>query len=150
MKNLNKEIKGIENRTLMGLIDGVYIIRRAVDLESPKVPVGETGNLRASWSTVTSKGMVAGDSGTAFTGDDASQMTSQHASVVEENKAAAARSKNPIAIFGFSALYAAPVHENYGAHFKRPGAGAGYLVSAINSHEKDIFETIRENAKVKK
>ena len=49
LRNLNKEIKAIEGRSLKGMLLAVALIRRDIETVSPLVPVGETGNLRASW-----------------------------------------------------------------------------------------------------
>lgn len=49
LRNLNKEIKAIEGRSLKGMLLAVAEIRKDIDSVSPLVPVGETGNLRASW-----------------------------------------------------------------------------------------------------
>lgn len=46
--NLNKEIKAIEGRSLVGLVLAVGEIRRDMDTISPVIPV-DTGNLRGSW-----------------------------------------------------------------------------------------------------
>ena len=49
LKNLNREIKAIEGRSLKGMLLAVAEIRNDIDSIPPLVPVGETGNLRASW-----------------------------------------------------------------------------------------------------
>jgi hypothetical protein len=49
LRNLNKEIKAIEGRSVKGLGLAVMEIRKDIDTTPPLVPVGETGNLRASW-----------------------------------------------------------------------------------------------------
>jgi hypothetical protein len=50
MKNLNKEIKAIKDRTQAGLIQATIIVRRSTEKTEPLTPV-DTGNLRASWFT---------------------------------------------------------------------------------------------------
>lgn len=54
IKNLSDEIKAMEERSMEGLIDAAIIIRRAMDLEEPKIPV-DTNNLRGSYFTETVK-----------------------------------------------------------------------------------------------
>jgi hypothetical protein len=49
LKNLNKEIKAIEGRSVEGMLLAVAEIRDDIDSKSPMVPVGETGTLRESW-----------------------------------------------------------------------------------------------------
>lgn len=51
IRNLNTGIKKIKGGTMKGLIEGAIIIRRDMDKTPPKIPVGRTGNLRASWFT---------------------------------------------------------------------------------------------------
>jgi hypothetical protein len=51
---------------------------------------------------------------------------------------------------GFAASYAWFVHENYGAHFQRPGAGAGFFLKAIQNNKQKILEVIAKEAKIKK
>ena len=58
MKNLNKEIQGINNRSMSGLINATIIVRRDMEFTPPLIPI-DTGNLRASYFTSpyhTSKG----------------------------------------------------------------------------------------------
>jgi len=50
MKNLNKEIKGMKNRSMSGLIQASILIRNDMDNTYPVIPV-DTGNLRSSWFT---------------------------------------------------------------------------------------------------
>ena len=51
MANLNKEIKGIEKRTMKGFIEGARIVRADMDKTPPLIPV-DKGFLRHSWFTV--------------------------------------------------------------------------------------------------
>ena len=59
----------------------------------------------------------------------------------------------PVLMFGFSASYAAWVHENMGAgdktiNWKRPGAGPKFLQAALARNERDILRIIAENATI--
>lgn len=49
--NLNREIRGIKNRSRKGLINAAITVRRDMDRTEPLVPIGRTGNLHASWFT---------------------------------------------------------------------------------------------------
>ena len=51
--------------------------------------------------------------------------------------------------FGFSANYAIFVHENIGAKFNRPGAGAKFFEASLKRNEKEILAIIAKNAKVR-
>lgn len=59
------------------------------------------------------------------------------------------RGTTPILFLGFGAEYAIYVHENYGANFRRPNAGAGFFVAAINRNKERILEILMEETKVK-
>jgi len=151
VKNLNKEIKGIKGRSLKGMIEGVIEVRRDMDKTSPLIPVGETGNLRQSWFVTTSKGTTPQGKSPNFKGRNAEKMASEHSTVktVVVGRAQAKSQKGPVVAFGFSANYAVYVHEMYGAHFRRPGAGAGFFVASIKRNKGKILNAIKENAKVR-
>lgn len=152
MKNLNREIEGIRGRTMKGLIRGAIIVRRAIDTESPSIPV-DTGNLRQSWFVTTSKGNTKEGQNPEFKGKGAGKMSARHSSVVPNMQTLATSKGNknkPLLIMGFSANYATSVHENVGTHFRRPGSGAKFFESAIKNHEKEILDVIKKEAKVKR
>lgn len=148
--NLNKEIKQIKGHTLGGLIESAIIVRRDMEKTSPLIPVWQ-GNLRLSFFTVTSKGTIkAGASPTpTFTGKKAEEMSMQHNSVKSKYLSRASSTREPTIILGFSAEYAASVHEKYGARFKRPNAGAGFFVDAIYRNKRKILETIKQSARIR-
>jgi len=51
LKNLDKEIKAMENRSMTGLIKAAAFIRNDMDKTPPLIPIGRTGNLRGSWTS---------------------------------------------------------------------------------------------------
>lgn len=55
----------------------------------------------------------------------------------------------PAVIFGFSANYAAFVHEMLGAHFQRPGAGPKFLQAHIRRTRERTLQIIRDNARIR-
>ena len=112
LKNLNKEVKSIKNRSMKGLIRSAVIIRRDMDFTSPLIPV-DTGNLRASWFT--EPFFITG---------------------------------SPALIIGFTAFYAVFVHENIGAHFQRPGAGAKFMEASMKRNSRKVLETIAHEARI--
>ncbi len=59
------------------------------------------------------------------------------------------KGKNPVLQFGFSANYAAFVHEMSGRKFQRPGAGPRFLYAAIERNKDNVLEAIRKNAEIK-
>jgi len=57
LSNLQRELRKIENRSLVGLIESAAYIRRDMNTTSPIVPI-DWGDLNASWFTF--PGKVAG------------------------------------------------------------------------------------------
>jgi hypothetical protein len=51
LSNLNKEIRAIEGRSMIGLLKAAAMIRKDMDHTPPLIPI-DTGNLRASWFAV--------------------------------------------------------------------------------------------------
>jgi hypothetical protein len=150
LKNLNKEIQGIEGRSMKGLIRASVIVRRSMDNTSPKIPV-DTGNLRSSWFVVTSKGGTPGGGG-GFKGAEAGEMVEQHERMKERAKhviKAASAHVGPAVMLGFSASYAVYVHENIGATFQRPEAGAKFFQASLSRNQERIKRIIREEARLK-
>lgn len=132
LRNLNREIKAIEGRSLKGMLLAVAEIRRDIDQIPPKVPIGPTaeqvaalekmgiyrehgtGNLRASWFS-----------------EPLNLPT------------------GPAVIFGHAANYAAYVHEMIGAiHWSRPGAGPKWLQAHIRRTKDRTLRIIGENARI--
>jgi len=139
---LNREVQKIEGRTLRGLIRGAVIIRRKIDTVPPVVPV-DLGNLRASWFSVTTNSVQAGKS-PEFKGPKATEFAAHHSAVVNEMQG---KVKGKIAVaMGFSANYAAEVHEKIEAKFRRPGAGAKFFQAAINNSIDEVLEIVRKEA----
>jgi len=142
LAELNKQVKEIEGRTLRGLIRGAVIIRRKIDTVPPVVPV-DLGNLRASWFSVTTNSVQAGKS-PEFKGPKATELTAHHSAVVNEMQG---KVKGKIAVaMGFSANYAAEVHEKIEARFRRPGSGAKFFQAAINNSIDEVLEIVRKEA----
>lgn len=146
--NLHNEIKQIKGRTMKGMIRAAILVRRDMDSTYPKIPV-DTGNLRQSWFVVTSKGGTPRGKSAHFSGQQAGTLAHDHAQKLETYKAKAVSKRAPTVIMGFSAYYAPFVHENYGAAFNRPDAGAGFFQAAISRNYKMILRVIKEEAKVK-
>ena len=109
LRNLNKEIKKIEGRTLGGLILAAQDpVRREAQQECPVV----TGNLKASAYVVASNGKVPAGKTPEFEGKDAAEAAIQHSKEMGKQLGIVKRRKEPTVGIGFSALYAARVHEN--------------------------------------
>lgn len=132
LRNLNREIKAIEGRSLRGMLLAVEEIRRDIDTVPPLVPIGPsakqvealkkmgiyrkqgTGNLRGSWFSEPFNFPLG-----------------------------------PAVIFGHSANYAAYVHEMIGAtHWSRPNSGPKWLQAAIRRSKDRSLRIIRDNAQI--
>jgi hypothetical protein len=130
MRNLNKEIKAIQERTMFGLIDASILIRRDMDETPPLIPV-DTGNLRASWFWDTFRndkifGLIMG-------------FSSNYALWVHEMVGADFSSPRWRYKKGKKRYWYTP----------RQGAGAKFLEAAIKRNKDKILEIIRKNAQIK-
>ena len=56
---------------------------------------------------------------------------------------------SPALTIGFSAYYAVFVHENIGAHFQRPGAGAKFMEASMKRNAQKVLETIAHEARIR-
>lgn len=148
LKNLNKEIAGIRNRSLKGLIRAQIVVRRDMDKTPPKIPV-DTGNLRSSYFTVTSKGTTEAGDSPKFSGEEVSKLQAGHAAVMNEQQGSIVGKLDPTLIMGFTAYYAMYVHEMVEAeHFTRSGSGAKFMEAALKRNKDKILEIIAKEAKI--
>ena len=105
VRNLNKEINKIKNGSLRGLLRSSIIIRRAMDLDAPLIPV-DTGNLRSSWFVVTNKGSVTDGENVTFvnrTESTLDRLRTGHKFTLARAKTIAAGAQ-PMVVLGFSAF----------------------------------------------
>ena len=149
LRNLNREIEKIQGRTLKGLIRSAILIRRDMEATPPLIPV-DTGNLRASFYTITTKPVEGQVKAASFKKDEGGKLAQGHAEALQEAQSELSSfGKNPVVAIGFSAYYAFKVHEDKMAHFKRPGSGPKFLESAIKRNEKKILNIIKEEARIR-
>lgn len=149
LRNLNREISKIEGRTLKGLIRSAILIRRDMEATPPLIP-RDTGNLRASFYTITTKPVEGQVKSTSFKKDKGGKLAQGHAEALQEAQGELANfGKNPAVAIGFSAYYAFKVHEDMMAHFKHPGSGPKFLESALKRNEKNILDIIAEEARIR-
>jgi hypothetical protein len=148
MANLNKEMQQIKGRSIQGLIAAGAYVRRDMDKVSPRVPV-DTRNLDHSFfmTTALKSEKVMSDEG-RFVGERAGELSSGHSAAKMAAQAVARGARQPLMIMGFSANYAAKVHET-DRPYKRPGSGAKFFESALDRNTKKIIEIIGNYAKVK-
>ncbi len=123
MVNLNKEIKGIEKRTMKGFIEGAMIVRKDMDKTPPLIPIGDTENLRGSWFT---ESVYQGKNPVLFLGFQA-----DYALYVHE-------------------MYGPTKAADGKVHFQRPGAGAGFFVGSLKRNKRKVLTAIKNATKVKK
>lgn len=152
LKNLNREVVKIKGNTLKGMIRGGIFVLRDVELTSPMTPV-DIGNLRASRFLASSTGGVSmGRSPSFKTGGKGvkEKLEETHTNVLEWAKSKAMAAGKPTVLFGFSAYYAAPVHEMSGmVNWTRPGSGPKYFEKAIHRNIKNMLTVMRKEAKIK-
>lgn len=146
MENLHKRLVQIKGRSMRGLIEVAILIRRDMEDTPPLIPV-DKGNLRASWFTVTSSGFETGGSA-QFEGKSRTRMAAEHRQAVSQARSSLVGKQDPVLIMGFSANYAWWVHENIGAKFKRPNAGAQFFRASIERNVDDIIRIIQKNARI--
>lgn len=147
MRNLNRELKLIEGRTVSSLVKAAILIQRDMELTPPLTPV-DYGNLRSSFFIASIAELVAPGK---YIGPQAEKLNSFSSSIVSNysQKARASRKGKYNVYFGFSAYYAARVHERSGAKFKRPGSGAFFFEASIKRNTPIILEMVRNEAKIR-
>lgn len=146
MDRMNQAIGKIKGKTLEGFIKGAILIRNQSENVPPLTPL-DTGNLRASWFTVYSGPRSGEESDGNFKGDNASQLSSEHAAAVSQAQSVISGSKEPVLIFGYTANYAGWVHENMEANFRRPGSGPKFLQEAVIGTRSKVLKVIADTAK---
>lgn len=152
MTNLNKFMQTHAQQGLKGLIDCAALIRTDMSKTSPKVPV-DTRNLEQSWFVVTAR---QSNSTAAFKGPDAAIAASYHTAAISEAKALVKQTDNPTMIMGFSANYAAAVHEmglsrnGNEIQWNRPGSGPKFFEMALKRNEKAMLQILAKNMEIKK
>jgi hypothetical protein len=150
MRNLNAEIQRIENRTMKGLILSAEQIRRRMESKTPYIPF-DYGNLQSSWFIVTSKSHIGARVAPAFKGPDAGVLMSFHSETLAEAKGMLSGVSQPVLIMGFTANYAAWVHEMIGKNinWSKEGSGPKFFQRAIEDKRDSILATIKREAQIK-
>ncbi len=150
LNNLNVQIKGIEGKTLKGLIRAGIIVRRAMEKQSPTIP-RDTSNLSHSFFLVTSKGedhtASADPQAGSFIGKDANKLTQGYSVAKGAMAASVGISSDPAIGFGFSAYYALYVHE-IDKNYQRPGSGWKFLEKALDNNHDEILKMIKSEVRI--
>ena len=159
ISNINKELKNIEGRGLIGLLAAASHIYSDMDKTPPRIPI-DTGNLRASFFIVSTKGGGDQSKGTGdFKGGDAAERKNEKGQVVGMVESAITAFKQPAVGLGFTANYATFVHENLNANFtgkntgklkdkRRAGAGPRFFSTALERNQGKIIEIVAKYAKI--
>lgn len=153
MKNINfhyDKMKG--EKTAAGLARVAILIRQSGENDSPTTPM-DTGNLRASFFAAIkdAKGPLFGGSGVGKKSEQRGEVnTTFQQMVVSTARQEAAASPYPIMYFGYSAIYAAAVHEMVGENikWKKKGSGAKYFEHSLRSKKGEILQTLAESMKL--
>lgn len=147
LKNLNKELKKIENKTVGSLVKAAILIQRDMEYTPPLTPV-DYGNLRSSYFIASVQDLISPG---GFEGPQATKLTAFSTSTVSNyaQKARASKKGQYNVYFGFSAYYAAKVHELSGAKFKRPGAGPFFFEASVKRNTATILELVRNEAQIR-
>jgi hypothetical protein len=148
-KNLNREIKMIKGRTLKGLIEAQIILRRSMETTSPTVPV-DLRNLDHSYFCVTSTGSTPTGNSPSFEGNQASELRVDHEQVLASAKGIAMKKQRPLVVIGFSANYAAFVHEmGDDVNWSRPGSGGKFFEKALDRNKNKILQIVGKESRTK-
>jgi len=148
IRNLNTEIKNIENRSLKGLILFGILIMNDTENTSPKTPI-DLGNLRASRFIIASDGKINTGKNPRFKGEGSGKLSANHNLEIAAAKAVLTKRKMIAVRIGFSASYAIFVHEAVGIEFRRPGSGAKFLESSLKNKAKEGLSIIRSEARIR-
>jgi len=161
MANLNRQLEGIKNRSMKGLIMAAAFIRNETEKVPPLTPI-DTGNMNASWFVVTADRIVKGRGTPKFEGKDAGELSTDHTSTLSEAQGEVktqSMGDKRVLMMGYSANYSGFVHEMIGANFnpknrkgtkrRREGAGPKWLESAIKRNTGKIVQIVKDNAQIK-
>ncbi len=146
VKGLNKAVKRIKGRTTAGMLEAAVLVKA----ESVRITPIDTGNLRNSayitWGggKVKTRGRV---SRAKFDTEDKSgaRVASEHGSVVNERKAI--MKVEPFAEVGYTAYYAAAVHEAPQSRKFTVGQSK-FLEQALRNNSRNIFKIIQRRASI--
>lgn len=139
LKNLNKEIMKIENRTLGGLIKAAAYIRKDMDRQVPVIPV-DTGNLRASWYVKPYR--MKSNLPVVQIGFSASYAWFVHEMI-------GANFAGEMSKVKWSVKTGRPTEKSK-KFYRRAGAGPKFLEAALKRNVAIILGIIRDNVKISK
>jgi len=125
IRNLNKELQRDKLQSLSGFTRVGALIRGSMESTPPLVPVGKTGNLRASWFTEFMSDIVTRNTGMRF------GFSANYAMYVHERVEGAQWGAGVVG------------HVNW----NRPGSGPKFLEAAIKRNRDRIGQIMMEEMK---
>ncbi len=151
LKKLDQEVSRVSTSALKGLIKAGLIIQRSAQ---KLVPV-DTGNLKSSAFTVWSTGQI---SAPTFRGKEAGERQSEHEVAIVKRKRSLVGKRlrlkslginiaSPQVEVGFTASYAALVHENTQADKDRKKGESKFLEKAVKNNIPLILQAVRGELK---
>lgn len=149
MTNFNREVQALKGRTHRGMIEAIIVLQD----DAEKMTPFDLGNLRSSWFTVSYKSnrnlIPVPDK---FKGKQSGVMQANHDNTIQAFQSMAKQigsKENLLFIFGYSANYAAFVHENVDATFSRPNSRARWLYIAIQNSQAKMLQKIQEHSRIR-
>jgi len=154
MRNLNKTLEEIQSSiTNKGFIEVSMLIRKSTETTTPVTPL-DTGNLRASYFTVIKgKGAVGTvDYPLLKPAEVSSSDRALQRNVVATAASVSKAKKHPNMMFGYSANYAAAVHEmsDSDTNWSKSGSGGKWFQRNLENNKSDIIKILANNIKVKR
>lgn len=156
--NLQRETSKIKKNALKGATLGMIEIMNDTEKTYPKTP-RDTGNLRSSRFIIHSMGKMDIRAGieqgnkAVFKNKrgDAAELKQNHKSMISSVKKEVEKSKNPMVVGGFSAYYAAPVHEKIDedVNWKGDQTGPKFLEYSIKRNKRKVLDIMKKEAKIR-
>jgi small nuclear ribonucleoprotein (snRNP)-like protein len=154
MRNLNSALDDVKaSITNKGFIEVSMLVRRSTETTSPITPL-DTGNLRASYFTVIKgKGAVGTvDYPLVKPAEVSSSDRALQRNVVAAAASVSKANNHPNMMFGYSANYAAAVHEmsDSDTNWSRSGSGGKWFQRNLEKNKSEIIKVLANNSKVKR
>jgi hypothetical protein len=156
---LNKQIALLEKTTMAGMMKSAAFIRNDTERTPTKTPA-DYWNLVSSWFVVTAAKAVPADKFTKGFKDNpvrkisAGTFASWHSAAITEGQSlmkTQSFGRHKTLMMGYSAHYAAAVHENIGAkNWTRGGSGPKWLEESFKRNAQKILQIIKESAEIKR
>jgi len=143
-QELHDKVHDIKDANIRGFIKSIVLIQGEMEKSMPAVPL-DLGNLRASFFSVTAKGVGRKIGGFSGDSEDVAELEQDHIEAINEGISDVIHNKGMVAVLGFSANYSWWVHENVGGGVKWSKAGTGprFFSTALENNQEKILEIIK-------